>query len=125
MLFGRNRKEDHFLKQAILGEREGSEYLVKTYQNLSYTLAIKICGNSEDAEEVVQDAFMKAFKALAGFGNSYKFSSWLYRILYHTALTKKTSRRMVSEELNEQSGAVGYLLGEKKEFGALVHTEFI
>lgn len=123
MLFGRNRKEDHFLKQAILGEREGFEYLVKTYQNLAYTLAIKICGNSEDAEEVVQDAFMKAFKALASFRNSSKFSTWLYRIVYHTALTKKTSRRMVSEELNEQSGAVGYLIDEKKELETLVHTD--
>ncbi|MCX2452044.1 RNA polymerase sigma factor [Pedobacter sp. PLR] len=123
MLFGRDRNEDHFLKQAILGEREGFEYLVRIYQNLAYTVAIKICGNSEDAEEVVQDAFMKAFNALANFRSASKFSTWLYRIVYHTALTKKSTRRMSSEELNEESGATGYLLDEKKEFGALVHAD--
>lgn len=123
MLFGRDRKEDHFLKQAIRGEREGFEYLVKTYQNLAYTVAIKICGNSEDAEEVVQDAFMKAFRALANFRSASKFSTWLYRIVYHTALTKKSARRMNSEELNEESGAIGYLLDEKKELNVLVHAD--
>ncbi|WP_316838877.1 RNA polymerase sigma factor [Pedobacter gandavensis] len=112
MLFGRDRNEDYFLKKAILGEREGFEYLMKTYQNLAYTLAIKICGNTEDAEEVIQDAFMKAFNALANFRSASKFSTWLYRIVYHTALTKKSARRMNSEELNEESGASAYLLDE-------------
>ena len=123
MLLGSNRKEDHYLKQAIAGEREGFEYLVSTYQNMAYTVAIKICGNNEDAEEVVQDAFMKAFSALANFRSASKFSTWLYKIVYYTALTKRSVRKINGVELNEESGASAYLLDEKKEFNGLIQAD--
>jgi len=121
MLFGQPRKkEDYYLQKAIQGEREGFEYLVVTYRNLAYTLALKICGNSENAEEVVQDAFMKAFSGLAHFRNAAKFSTWLYKIVYYTALTKKRNQRNDTQELNENSGATAYISDEKKEFNNLV-----
>jgi RNA polymerase sigma-70 factor (ECF subfamily) len=121
MLFGQPRKkEDYYLQKAVLGEREGFEYLVATYRNLAYTLAFKICGNSENAEEVVQDAFMKAFSGLSHFRNAAKFSTWLYKIVYYTALTKKSNQRNDTQELNEDSGATAYILDEKKEFNNLV-----
>lgn len=121
MLFGKPRKkEDYYLQQAILGEREGFEYLVATYRNLAYTLALKICGNSENAEEVVQDAFMKAFSALSHFRHASKFSTWLYKIVYYTALTKKNNERHDTTELYEESGASAYILDEKNEFNNLV-----
>lgn len=121
MLFGQPRKkEDYYLQKAIQGEREGFEYLVATYKNLAYTLALKICGNSENAEEVVQDAFMKAFSGLSHFRNASKFSTWLYKIVYYTALTKKSNQRNDTQELNEDSGATAYVLDEKKEFNNLV-----
>ncbi|WP_199118228.1 RNA polymerase sigma factor [Pedobacter sp. ASV28] len=124
MLFGQNREtEDYFLKKAILGEREGFEYLVGTYQNLSYTIAFKICGNNEDAEEVVQDAFMKAFNALANFRSASKFSTWLYRIVYNTALTKKNTKRADNVELNEELDTERYLLDEKREINGLILSD--
>lgn len=124
MLFGKSRKEeDYYLKKAILGEREGFEYLVSNYQNLAYTVALKICGNSEDAEEVVQDGFMKAFNALASFRSAAKFSTWLYQIVYHTALTKISARRMDTVELSEELGASAYVLDEKREFTGLLLTD--
>ncbi|UIR56660.1 RNA polymerase sigma factor [Sphingobacterium sp. SRCM116780] len=124
MLFRKIRKEeDYYLKKAILGEREGFEYLVDTYRNLAYTVAFKICGNRENAEEVVQDAFMKAFNALATFRSAAKFSTWLYKIVYHTALTKKSSRCMDSVELNDESGDLVYVLDEKKEFNGLFQAD--
>lgn len=124
MLFGKTRnKEDYYLKKAIGGEREGFEYLVATYQKLAYTLAIKICGNKEDAEEVVQDSFMKAFRGLADFRSAAKFSTWLYKIVYHTALTKKNNKRMESTELTEDSEMESYLLDEKNEISGLVQSD--
>lgn len=84
------------------------------------TLALKICGNSENAEEVVQDAFMKAFSALSHFRHASKFSTWLYKIVYYTALTKKRNQRNDTQELNENSGATAYISDEKKEFNNLV-----
>lgn len=106
MLSGNKRKEEkHYLTSAINGEREGFEYLVSTYQKLAYSLAVKICGNQQDAEEVVQDAFIKAFRALADFRSAAKFSTWLYKIVYHTALTKKNVKKIQGVELNENSGS--------------------
>jgi len=123
MLFGKTREdENYYLNKAILGEREGFEYLIARYQKLAYTLAVKICRDKEDAEEVVQDAFMKAFHALANFRSAAKFSTWLYKIIYYTALTKKSSRRVDGIELDENSESEIYLLDEKKEFNGLWYS---
>lgn len=122
MLFGKKAKEeDYYLKKAILGEHEGFAYLVSTYKKLAYTLAVKICGNREDAEEVVQDSFIKAFRALADFRSAAKFSTWLYKIVYHTALTKKSGKRISQVSLEEDSAA--YSLEDNNEFDGLVRTD--
>jgi RNA polymerase sigma-70 factor (ECF subfamily) len=55
-------------------------------------VALRGVSNAEDAEEVVQDAFLKAFGALGQFQRAAKFSTWLYRIVYNTALTKKRAQ---------------------------------
>ena len=79
---------DHYIDSALRGERKGLEYLVNAYRDMAYTIAFRIVGNREDAEEVVQDSFLKAFKYLNQFKRASKFSTWLYRIIYNTALTK-------------------------------------
>jgi RNA polymerase sigma-70 factor (ECF subfamily) len=99
----KNKQEDSFLKKAAQGDREGLEFLVSTYKNLAYTVAITILRNREDAEEVVQDAFIKAFASLPEFKKSSKFSTWLYRIVYNCALTKIANRKITSASLEEVS----------------------
>jgi RNA polymerase sigma factor (sigma-70 family) len=97
-------REDEFLKRAIRGDKEGLAYLVRAYQNMAYTIAKRIVLNSEDAEEVVQDSFMKAFAALGNFRRSSKFSTWLYRIVYNTALTRISSKQIPTVGLDDASG---------------------
>ncbi|MDJ1466821.1 RNA polymerase sigma factor [Xanthocytophaga flava] len=82
-------QEQQILEKAIRGDRQALTYLVKRYTNMAYTIALKIVHNKEDAEEVMQDAFMKAFASLNKFNKTAKFSTWLYRIVYNTALTKR------------------------------------
>ncbi|MGI4736786.1 MAG: RNA polymerase sigma factor [Janthinobacterium lividum] len=89
--------EDQLLRQACLGHPQALAQLVRRYQALAYTVALRVVGNPQDAEEVVQDAFLKAFAALAQFQRAAKFSTWLYRIVYNTALTKKRSRPLLSD----------------------------
>ena len=89
--------EDRLLRQAGLGQPQALAQLVRRYQALAYTVALRVVGNPQDAEEVVQDAFLKAFAALAQFQRAAKFSTWLYRIVYNTALTKKRSRPLPSD----------------------------
>jgi RNA polymerase sigma factor (sigma-70 family) len=84
--------DDSLLRQAGQGQPQALAQLVQRYQALAYTVAVRVVGNAEDAEEVVQDAFLKAFAALGQFQRAAKFSTWLYRIVYNTALTKKRER---------------------------------
>ena len=89
--------EDLLLRQAGLGQPQALAQLVRRYQALAYTVALRVVGNPQDAEEVVQDAFLKAFAALTQFQRAAKFSTWLYRIVYNTALTRKRSRPLLSD----------------------------
>jgi RNA polymerase sigma-70 factor (ECF subfamily) len=67
-----------------------------------YTTAYRIVRNREEAEEVAQDAFMRAYRSLGSFGWNASFSSWLYRIVYNTALTRLRSRGLRPEALDEE-----------------------
>ena len=89
--------EDLLLRQAGQGQPQALAQVVRRYQPLAYTVALRVVSNPQDAEEVVQDAFLKAFAALAQFQRAAKFSTWLYRIVYNTAVTKKRSRPLLSE----------------------------
>ncbi|MBA4058414.1 MAG: RNA polymerase, partial [Marivirga sp.] len=120
-----NKQEDSFLDKAIRGDRVGLEYLVRTYQNLAYTIAIRILSNREDAEEVVQDSFMKAFASLSKFKRASKFSTWLFRIVYNTAISRLNSRKIaladIDEKISEEQLPVlendeFYLLDERKKY---------
>jgi RNA polymerase sigma factor (sigma-70 family) len=85
--------EDELLKKAALGDRAGIAYLVNTYKDFAFTIALGIVSNREDAEEVVQDSFVKAFASLGKFKNTAKFSTWLYKIIYNTSITKIQYRK--------------------------------
>lgn len=82
------KQEDELLIKARAGEHFAIKQLVAAYSDFAYTIALGVVRNKEDAEEVVQDAFLKAFDALSEFKQSAKFSTWLYKIVYRTALNK-------------------------------------
>jgi RNA polymerase sigma-70 factor (ECF subfamily) len=63
-------------------------YLVDRYKGMVFTLSSRIVRNPLDAEEVAQDTFVKAFRALDTFRFDCKFSTWLYRICFNTAMSK-------------------------------------
>lgn len=115
--------EDTFLEKAIRGDKAGLEYLVSAYKNLAYTIAIRIVLNREDAEEVVQDAFMKAFASLSKFKKASKFSTWLYRIVYNTALTSKASKRISAVDLNGRFVNEQYISVENQQWDLTRDTE--
>ena len=74
------------IERALRGEKSGYAGLVNRYKSFAFSIAIKIVKNREDAEEVIQDSFIKAFKSLLNFRNEAKFSTWFYRIVYTSAL---------------------------------------
>jgi len=88
-----NATDEILIQQVLKGDSASFRMLVERHQNLVFTIAFRITGKREEAEEVAQDVFLKVYNNLAGFEGTAKFSSWLYRIAYNTALTKIRNRK--------------------------------
>ncbi|TAK65409.1 MAG: sigma-70 family RNA polymerase sigma factor [Bacteroidetes bacterium] len=85
--------EHEIIEQILSGNRLLYSQLVEEYKNRSMTLAMRILKNREEAEEAVQDAFVRAYNALSKFERRSKFSTWLYRIIYNVCLSKLNKRQ--------------------------------
>ena len=95
------------LGDACLGDRRAFGVLVRRYQRQAYALAYSFVGNREDALELAQESFARAYKAMDRFDSSLPFYPWLYRIIRNTCLNhlKKRKRRgEVSLEGMQESG---------------------
>ena len=79
--------------QSLAGQTESFGLLVGKYQHVMYTVALRMVGNTEDARDVTQDAFVKAYRQLATFDPTYKFFSWLYRIVINESFNLLRARR--------------------------------
>lgn len=83
------------LEKLRSGDRQEFARLVEAYSGVIYRLALKIVGNPQDAEDVLQEAFIKALRYLPGFDGRSKISTWLYRIATNEALMMLRRRRPV------------------------------
>jgi RNA polymerase sigma-70 factor (ECF subfamily) len=85
---------DYLLIDRILaGETNLYAELVDRYKSYVYTIALKVLLVKPEAEEAAQDSFIKAFHGLKGFNREAKFSTWLYRIAFNTAISYKRKHR--------------------------------
>ena len=80
------------IRQIIKGNHAAYERLMNRHKPLVYTLALRLVGNPQEAEEVAQDAFVKAFRSIRKFEGKSKFSTWLYSITYKTAISHLRSQ---------------------------------
>ena len=85
--------DKYYIEKILKGDVNAFSFLVNKYKNLSYTLAFRILKNKEDAEETVQDAFLKAYRSLNDFKSGSSFATWLYRIVYNTSISKTRLNR--------------------------------
>jgi RNA polymerase sigma-70 factor (ECF subfamily) len=84
------------------GDRSAFDELVRRTHADTYTLALRLCGNEEDARDVTQEAYLRAFKGLKRFRGDSQFSTWLYRITANAAATHMgKGARHRHEELDE------------------------
>ena len=84
-----------YIEKILKGETNCFARLLERYSNQVFSLIVKIVGNREDAEELTQDAFVKAFQSLAQFRGESSFSTWIYRIAYNLAIS--ATRKKVLE----------------------------
>lgn len=72
--------DEELVARALGGDTESFNELITRWERPIYALAYRMIGREEDARDVCQDAFLRAYRGLAGFRGQAKFSSWLYRI---------------------------------------------
>src|SRR5512139_3997596 len=72
--------DEELVARSVGGDADSFNQLIRRWERPIYALAYRVIGRDEDARDVCQEAFLRAFRALPGFKGQAKFSSWLYRI---------------------------------------------
>ena len=89
--------DDQYLDKVLSGDVQAFRYFVEKYQDMAFGIAIGMVKNRGEAEEIVQDAFVRAFQGLRKFRREAKFSSWLYRIVVNEGLKREEKRKPAGE----------------------------
>ena len=90
------------IDQVLAGNQAAYADLVKRHQRFVFTLAMRFAKGREDAEEIAQDCFIKAYRSLGSFQRQSKFSTWLYSIVYTTAMTFLRKRRVDTDSIDDE-----------------------
>jgi len=91
------------IAQTLAGNQAAYADLVKRHQRFVFTLAMRFAKGREDAEEIAQDCFIKAYRSLAAFEGQSKFSTWLYSIVYTTAMTFLRKKRVDTDSIDDEN----------------------
>ena len=94
--------DTEIIARVLGGEPHAFAELVKRYQNYVFTLAMRFTHHREDAEEVAQDIFVKAYRSLSDFRGTAKFSTWLYTIVYTTSVTFLRKKKQATTSLDDE-----------------------
>ncbi|WCT12141.1 RNA polymerase sigma factor [Mucilaginibacter jinjuensis] len=91
------------IEQTLGGNQAAYADLIKRHQRFVFTLAMRFAKSREDAEEIAQDCFVKAYKSLSSFQQQSKFSTWLYSIVYTTAMTFLRKKRVDTTSIDDEN----------------------
>ena len=100
-------QEAAIVRKVLGGDANAFETLVLEYEKNVYNIALRMTGNSEDAADMTQEAFIKAYNSLQAFRGDSKFSVWLYRIVSNVCLDflrSKNRRPTVSLSVEDDDG---------------------
>jgi len=100
--------------RVLSGDRRGFESLVRKHERRVFRVALAVLRNTEDAEEAMQDAFVKAFRHLDQFRRQARFSTWLTRIAVNEAIEKRSTRKNYVP-LGESETAEGQVIPKRYE----------
>jgi RNA polymerase sigma factor (sigma-70 family) len=95
--------DNEIISQVLNGDHQAYAGLVNRYQNYVFTLSLRMVKNREDAEEVAQDVFVKAYKYLADFRGDSKFTTWLYTIVNNTSISFLRKKRLDVQSLDNEN----------------------
>ena len=106
--------DTEIIKKILQGEQALFAQLVQRYQRYVYTLVNRFTSNREDAEEISQDIFVKAYRSLADFRGEAKFSTWLYTVVRTSCITFLRKKQLDTTSLDNERTLIQL---ENKESG--------
>jgi RNA polymerase sigma-70 factor (ECF subfamily) len=118
-----DQQDNIHIRKVLAGDRNEFAYLVDKYKTMVYSLALRLVQDREEAEEISQDAFVKAYQSLASFKGKAKFSSWLYRIVYNTAISKLRQQPAGKLSLDDANVSETLYADGKKNYDTLSAEE--
>lgn len=92
--------DSEIITRVLNGESQLYAGLVSRYQNFVFTIALRYATQREDAEEIAQDVFVKAYRSLSDFRGASKFSTWLYTIVTTSCLTFLRKKKLETHSLD-------------------------
>jgi len=99
------RSDGELVRESRLGDKDAFRELVERYQRKILSVALGMVHNPEDALEIAQETFVKAFESLGGFKGESSFYTWLYRIVVNRAIDfRRRERRHPTVPLDDRSG---------------------
>jgi RNA polymerase sigma factor (sigma-70 family) len=119
--------DEQLIEQAVAGRQSAYSLIVRKYERYVFTLALRFVKNREDAHEIAQDSFLKAFRYLSDFRGECKFTTWLYKIVFSVSMNhlKKNNPTLVSlddeqkplqiKDLGTEDASFSLELKEKRE----------
>ena len=94
------------IKEVLAGDQAAYADLVKRHQRFVFTLALRFTKNREDAEEIAQDCFVKAYRSLNNFQQTAKFSTWMYTIVYTTCMTFLRKKKLDTQSIDSEESQI-------------------
>ncbi|MCD4790471.1 MAG: RNA polymerase sigma factor [Bacteroidales bacterium] len=108
------QSDSFYIDKILEGDVSAYSMIVDRHKDMVFTVALRIVRNREDAEEIAQDTFVKVYQSLKSFKKESKFSTWLYRIVYNTAISKTRKRQLETTDM-EYEIIENYTLDNIKE----------
>jgi len=94
--------DNYYIEKVLSADINAFAVLVERHKDMVFSIALRILKNREDAEELAQDVFVKAYQSLETFKGESKFTTWLYRIVYNAAISKTRNKQLKFSELDNR-----------------------
>jgi len=103
--------EEALVKRALDGDQKAYQTIFEAYEQRIFHIIVKIVRNSEEAQDLVQETFIKAFGSLKSYNPDYRFTTWLYKIAANTSIDyirkKKIQTMSLDQPIETKDGEVG------------------
>lgn len=116
----RDQREQEWIARAKAGDMQAFEALILQHEKIVYNVALRMMNHSEDARDISQEVFLKAYKSIGQFDERAMFSTWLYRITTNTCIDELRRRKgkqsySLEEELESEEGSMQRQIADEGE----------